>query len=367
MLDISGNSNIDDIAYGGGSEITAQEFIERHVPEVLKIAQVLIVPDVPMTAWIRIAQHFNEYSRRCDDIVGAVLIRATNSLEEVAFGLDVIIQGSKPFILSGAMRPALSLSSDGPLNLYNAIATAISPLSRDRGAMVVFGGKIVSAYYVAKTNANSVDTFKSFEQGNLGIMLGGRPMFYFEPAQPMGKRWFDVKAVKEDELPKVLILYSHIDQDASLIEAAVRSGAKGIVIAGGGIGVLAKQPRQIAELVATAGTPVVVAARPFTGVSVPVLLEDLLIHSERLNALQARIQLQLALATGVQAHKDIREMFEGLFHEHIFKGNWGTAQRRETDDDGGAHQDKAGDYPDKERVIEGDDQEKGEKGRTMKT
>ncbi|WVF71670.1 hypothetical protein IAT40_006478 [Kwoniella sp. CBS 6097] len=332
MTDISANSNIDDIAYGGGPELTARELIENHVPEVLNIAQILIIPDIPEKSWIRVAQHFNEYSSREKiDIVGGVLICTTNGLEEVAFGLELTVNTTKPLILSGAMRPALSLSSDGPLNLYNSIATAISPLSRSRGVMVVMNGRIVSAYYVAKTNANTVDTFKALEQGSLGIMLGGRPMYYYEPARPMARKWFDVEGVKEDEgedeLPKVLVLYSHVGDEASMIEAAVESGAKGLIIAGKGIGVVLGKSREVADRVVATGIPVVVAARPLTGVSIPVLINDPLISSNGLNALQARIQLQLALATGVKDHEEIRELFESDFHRNIFKDNWGTAQR----------------------------------------
>lgn len=42
------------------------------------------------------------------------------------------------------MRPWTALSFDGDANMYEAIALAADPESRDRGAMVAFGDRIAS-------------------------------------------------------------------------------------------------------------------------------------------------------------------------------------------------------------------------------
>lgn len=106
------------------------------------------------------------------------------------------------------MRPDGALSSDGHLNFYQAISTAISPSSRSRGALVVGNDHITSAYFAKKAHANNPDTFMALEQGHLGSLFAGQPYYFYEPARPTGKAYFDLNKV-EGELPKVDILYSH--------------------------------------------------------------------------------------------------------------------------------------------------------------
>lgn len=124
-----------------------------------------------------------------------------------AFGVDMTFNCSKPFIATGAMRPDTYISPDGRSNFYQAVAAAASPSSRDRGGLIVFNDRITSIYYSTKTNANTPDTFKALEQGNLGVFLGGQPFYYFDPAYPTGRPYFDV--TNTTELPSVITLFGH--------------------------------------------------------------------------------------------------------------------------------------------------------------
>lgn len=67
--------------------------------------------------------------------------------------------------------------------------------------------RITSIYYSTKVNANTPDTFKALEQGNLGAFLGGQPFYFFGPSYPTGRPYFDVS--NTTELPSVIILYGH--------------------------------------------------------------------------------------------------------------------------------------------------------------
>lgn len=90
-------------------------------------------------------------------------------------------------------------------------------------------------------DANTPDTFKALEQGNLGAFLGGQPYYYFAPAMPTAKPYFNI--TNTTTLPSIVILYGHrayLDSpvgamfanvstegfDASLMYAAVANGAK---------------------------------------------------------------------------------------------------------------------------------------------
>lgn len=71
----------------------------------------------------------------------------------------------------------------------------------------MISSRITSIYYSTKVNANTPDTFKSLEQGNLGAFLGGQPYYFFGPAYPHGRPNFDIS--NTTELPSVVILFGH--------------------------------------------------------------------------------------------------------------------------------------------------------------
>jgi hypothetical protein len=68
------------------------------------------------------------------------------------------------------MRPSTAISADGPLNLLNAIRTAIAPQEKGKGVLIVLNDEINSAGDARKTNTLRVETFRSPE---LGRATGG--------------------------------------------------------------------------------------------------------------------------------------------------------------------------------------------------
>lgn len=166
----------------------------------------------------------------CDDptMAGAVITHGTDTLEESAFFLDATVNCGKPVVIVGSMRPATAISADGPMNLLQGVTVAASKAARDRGAMIVLNDRIVPAFFATKTNANTMDTFKALEQGNLGFIVSNKPSFYYPAVQPAAKHIFDVSDV--DSVPRVDILYAHDEMQVDLLYSAVEHGAKGIVV-----------------------------------------------------------------------------------------------------------------------------------------
>lgn len=105
------------------------------------------------------------------------------------------------------MRPDTYVSPDGRSNFYQAVAAAVSPDSKGRGGMIAFNDRLTSIFYSTKLDANTPDTFKSLEQGTLGAFLAGQPYFYFAPALPTNRPYFDV--ADTTVLPSVIILFGH--------------------------------------------------------------------------------------------------------------------------------------------------------------
>lgn len=125
-----------------------------------------------------------------------------------AFGVDLTLNCSKPFIATGSMRPNSALSPDGPFNFYDAVRTAIHPEARDRGAMIAFNDHLVSVFYGTKTNGNTATTFLAIEQGYIAQFLAGQPYFFFGASLPQARHYFDPFGVQYP-LPKVIVLYGH--------------------------------------------------------------------------------------------------------------------------------------------------------------
>lgn len=234
---------------------------------------------------------------------GVVITHGTDTMEETAFFLDLTVNSTKPVVIVGAMRPATAISADGPMNLLQSVTLAASKEAENRGAMLLLNDRIAPAFYVTKTNTTVVDTFRVAEQGYLGVFTGTTPHFYYEPAKPTGKPSFDVS--KLDKLPKVEIVYAYQDQDTSMLDAAVATGAKGIVIAGSGNGSVSEtMKKKVAELMGK-GIPVVISTRTGSGF---VTKKEAGIGAGFMTPPKSRLLLMLALAEGANEER-IRSYF----------------------------------------------------------
>jgi L-asparaginase len=125
-------------------------------------------------------------------ISGAVITHGTNTIEETAYFLDLILTSAKPVVLVGAQRPASDPYSDGPLNLLQAVEVAVNPDSRGKGCLVVMNGTINAARDVTKLHSNRVETFQSLEFGPLGVVDRMGVKFY---RVPLRRQTISIKGV----------------------------------------------------------------------------------------------------------------------------------------------------------------------------
>ncbi|MDQ0140718.1 asparaginase [Cupriavidus necator] len=301
-------SNTDTTTYKAAS-LGVQALLEA-VPELAQVAKVSgeQIANVGSNAidqaiLLRLAHAIN--IRLAEPSVhGAVVTHGTDTLEETAFFLDLTTASPKPVVVVGSMRPATAISADGPMNLLQAVTLAASKDAENRGVLIALNDRIGSAYYTTKTNTTAVDTFRATEQGYLGMFIGTVPKFYYSAATPVHKPHFNVQGVKS--FPKVSIVYMHEDQDNEQIEAAIRAGAKGIVIAGTGNGSVPPDVKKKILELTEQGFPVVRSTRTGSGFATK---KEEGIGSGALNPQKSRILLMLALAQSSDL-PTIRRYFE---------------------------------------------------------
>jgi L-asparaginase len=287
------------------------------VPEVKNLANIkgeqisnVGSQDMSMEIMLKLAKRINELLAS-KDIAGVVVTHGTDTMEETAYFLNLVVKSDKPVVLVGSMRPSTAISADGPLNLYNAIAVAADPKAKGHGVMLVMNDWIHSAQSLVKVSTTAVQTFMSPLRGLLGTVAYGVSEFYRIPnAKFCLQSEFSVDGVTV--LPRVDIIYGCTDMPADLIDASVEKGAKGIVIAGVGNGNMPKNAVDACARAAKKGVIVVRSSRVATGnVGRNVEVDDDklgLIASYDLNPQKSRILLSFALLKQ-RKMEDIQNLF----------------------------------------------------------
>lgn len=250
---------------------------------------------------------------------GIVITHGTDTCEETAFFLDSTVDTlGKPVVMCGSMRPSTSVSADGPSNLYQACVVAANKQSRGRGILVTLNDKIGSGYYISKTDANSLDTFKSLGHGYLGNFVNGEVHYYFPAMRPTGLKYFQLPADFEGPFPKVLVFYAHQSFDHEVIRLAVENmDVKGVIMATMGAGSLRDETnKMLGEISSKSNIPIVYCKRSMDGMvpvgSMPKSNNAYLIAGGYINPQKARLLLQLCLNERLDVRR-IRKVFASSY------------------------------------------------------
>ena len=304
-----------DTSYNSGT-VTVDKLIAA-VPDINKIAtikgeQISNIGSQEMNneVWFKLANRVNELltSGKAD---GVVITHGTDTMEETAYFLNLVVKSDKPIVMVGAMRNSGSLSADGPLNIFNAVNVAMNKEAVGKGVMVVMNDEIHAAREVTKTNTTAVDTFKSPNSGKIGTVFYGNVKFYMNPTRKHTvNSAFDITKIKE--LPRVDIIYSHSNDNPDFINLAVKNGAKGIINAGMGNGNPFPSALEALGEAVKAGVVVVRGSRVGSGeTTLNGEVDDGkygFLASDNLNAQKARVLLMLALTQTTDKAK-IQELF----------------------------------------------------------
>ena len=269
--------------------------------------------DMSFDIMLKLARRINELAA-AKSTQGVVITHGTDTMEETAYFLNLVVKTDIPVVLVGSMRPSTAVSADGPLNLYNAVAVAADPNAKGRGVLLVMNDWIHSAQTLTKVSTTAVQTFMSPIRGLIGTTAYGVNDYYRYPDQKWGsKSEFSVEGATK--LPRVDIIYADVDMPADLIDASVERGAKGIVIAGVGNGNMPKAALEACARASKKGVIVVRSTRVATGTvgrNVECNDDELgLVASYNLNPQKSRVLLSVAL---LKPHK-LSEM-QKIFMEY---------------------------------------------------
>lgn len=172
------------------------------------------------------------------NVDGIVITHGTDTLEETAWLLHLVVPVGKAVVITGAMRPATALSPDGPMNLFNAVSVACSAQARGRGVLVVMNDTIFRANSIAKTHTTALQAFSAGPCGPVGQVLVGQVRFCAIPVPgPLAGYFATSGALFSNPLPRVVVVYLHAGFLPELLDAILAlSRLAGIVLAGLGDG-----------------------------------------------------------------------------------------------------------------------------------
>jgi|SRR5579864_3757856 len=224
-----------------GGRLTAEELV-KSMPGIERYAQPefeqftnLASGELTLDQWLGLSKRLNELFATDPTLAGIVVTSGTDTLEELAYFLDLTVRTEKPVAVVGSMRNPSTLGYEGAANLLEGFRVAASPEARNKGVLVVLNDEINSAREATKTDALRLQTFQTRGYGVLGVVDSDRVVFYRDVVKRHTARSeFDVASIAR--LPRVDVILAYQGADGDLIKAAADQGAQGIVIAGAGAG-----------------------------------------------------------------------------------------------------------------------------------
>ncbi len=244
--------------------------------------------------WIRLGRRV---AAAFDDprLSAVVVTTGTDTLEELAWFLDLTTPDERPVVVTGAIRRPSEPDADGPGNLRDAMAVAASPGARGRGTLVVMHGLVLSARRARKAHVTVPGAFDAPGEGPVAAIEGGVVSFATR-GTPRAPVPFDVRRL--GQLPRVDILLTYQDAPGDLIASAVRAGARGLVLASAGRGSLTPAQMDAVAAAQRRGVVAVASSRMPAAALTEVDVAGI-VPSGVLAPVKARVLLMLALSQGL--------------------------------------------------------------------
>ncbi|HCV6563498.1 TPA: asparaginase [Staphylococcus aureus] len=242
---------------------------------------------------------------------GFVITHGTDTLEETAFLLDLILGIEQPVVITGAMRSSNEIGSDGLYNYISAIRVASDEKARHKGVMVVFNDEIHTARNVTKTHTSNTNTFQSPNHGPLGVLTKDRVQFHHMPYRQQALENVNDKL-------NVPLVKAYMGMPGNIFSFYSREGIDGMVIEALGQGNIPPSALEGIQQLVSLNIPIVLVSRSFNGIVSPTyaydgggyqLAQQGFIFSNGLNGPKARLKLLVALSNNLDK-AEIKSYFE---------------------------------------------------------
>ncbi|TWI52848.1 asparaginase [Halalkalibacter nanhaiisediminis] len=245
-----------------------------------------------------------------DQLDGIVVTHGTDTLEETAYLLDLVLNWDIPVVVTGAMRSSNELGSDGPHNLIASVRVAASDEAFGKGVLVVLNDEIHTAKNVTKTHSSNIATFQSPQYGPIGIVTK-RGVFFHHTLSHRESHPI-VQLTKN-----VALLKTYAGMDHSVIDAIGSSNIDGLVIEAFGQGNVPPAIMPALQQLIEQDIPIVLVSRCFSGVVQDTYayegggrtLKELgVIFTNGLNGQKARLKLMVVLEK-TSDRKELQQLF----------------------------------------------------------
>jgi L-asparaginase len=298
----------DPVAGGNRPVLDGAAILER-APQVASIAEVEAVDwGLVPASHLRFAQILDiarvvEMQLGRAEMDGAVVVQGTDTIEETAFALDLLVGGQKPVVITGAMRDAASPEYDGPRNLADAVTCAVSPELAGVGAVVSMAGRVIAADQAVKAHSTALDAFRSRDEEQLGEVRDGSLVALGEHRRARPR----LGGIPAEAVENVYLVTAVVGMDGALIRGLARLRPRGLVVAATGSGNTHPDVLAAARELMAGGTTVCLTTRcpggkvdpiyAFPGGGATWKQAGVLLSS--LDGPKTRVALALALAAGM--------------------------------------------------------------------
>lgn len=306
----------------GATPSKAGEELIAAVPEIesyadIEVLEVVQTPsfDMDTESLAAIAERTRTAVDDGDGADGVVITHGTDTMEESAYYLDLVLDLAAPVVFTGAQRRSDEVSADGPSNLLTAVRAASHERIRGAGGVyIAFDEELHAARDVTKRHTSALSAFVSPETCPIARFTRESVRIHREP----GSRSASIEATTTSA--DVGMVTSGVGVGAQRLNNAVGTDVDGIVVEGTGLGNTTSALGDAIGEVLGAGVPVVITSRCLSGTVAPVygtpgggetLRSYGVIDGGNLPAHKARLKLMLLIEErGTDDLDALREAFE---------------------------------------------------------
>lgn len=285
-----------------------QQLAEIRTEEIFRIGSYLLKPEDMLQLAHRVKSLVDDAA-----VDGVVVTHGTDTMEESAYLLDLVYDGDKPVVFTGAQRNAAIPDADGPRNLEDAVRVAANPATHNLGVMITLGGSVEAARSTTKVHTTALKAFGSPGRGPIGeITEDGTVRIFNRPIRP--NPFIHVPY----SLPGVDLIKLYAGIDGSFLRYAREAGANGIVLEAFGIGNANHEVLNEVKQSIDSDVAVVVVSRCPEGSVKPVygngggydLEQAGAIFAGDLSGQQCRLLLAVALSNRKERGESLRELMK---------------------------------------------------------